>query len=239
MLEFGWSPLVLLFPTTIVSVPTYSIVFFFSSQARSRYLSLFSLSFSLTSGQPEQQNPLKAGSFFFICHLAKIRWSIFISKSLRSSCLSFSRTDTGSCIYHLFVRSYLKFLHILQWITHSNQSCLLLYSLCTKLLHSLVMWLIVSSLSPHNLNLIFCCVWSIFLIIYSIRVFHINANLWSSTGVWVTTSLLKSPGLFLVFWPFSITLSFGWSPLIRQLPSPPIPLMILYLLYQKHQLQLA
>ena len=35
----------------------------------------------------------------------------------------------------------------------------------------------------------------------------------------MTTSLLKSPGLFSVFWPFSIMLSFGWSPLGRQLPN--------------------
>ena len=28
----------------------------------------------------------------------------------------------------------------------------------------------------------------------------------------MTAGLLKSPGLFSVFWPFSITLSFGWSP---------------------------
>ena len=44
-------------------------------------------------------------------------------------------------------------------------------------------------------------------------------------GVWVTASLLKSPGLFSVFWPFSIVLSFGWSPLVRQLPSPPVSLV--------------
>ena len=35
------------------------------------------------------------------------------------------------------------------------------------------------------------------------------------TGDWVTASLLKSPGLFSVFWPFSIVLLFGWSPLVR------------------------
>ena len=45
------------------------------------------------------------------------------------------------------------------------------------------------------------------------------------TGVWVTVSLLKSPGLFSVFWPFSIMLSFGWSSLVRQLPSPSGPLI--------------
>ena len=33
--------------------------------------------------------------------------------------------------------------------------------------------------------------------------------------------------LFSVFWPFSIILSFGWSPLGRQLPNLPGPLIIL------------
>ena len=64
-------------------------------------------------------------------------------------------------------------------------------------------------------------------IIYSFRVFHISVSWWSFTGVWVTASLLKSPGLFSVFWPFSIMLFFGWSPLVHQLPTPPVPLVIL------------
>ena len=41
-------------------------------------------------------------------------------------------------------------------------------------------------------------------------------------------SLLKSPGLFSVFWPFSIMLLFGWSPLDRQLPNLPVLLLLLY-----------
>ena len=44
------------------------------------------------------------------------------------------------------------------------------------------------------------------IIIYSLRIFHIIFCWWSFTGVWVTASLLKSPGLFSVFWPFSIML---------------------------------
>ena len=68
---------------------------------------------------------------------------------------------------------------------------------------------------------------SLFIIIYSFRVFHISDIWWFLTGVWVTANLLKSPGLFSVFWSFSIMLSFGWSPLIRQLPSHPVPLIIL------------
>ena len=46
-------------------------------------------------------------------------------------------------------------MHNSQWITFSNQSCPVLYSLCANLLHSLIMWMIVSSLSPHNLHLLF------------------------------------------------------------------------------------
>ena len=72
-----------------------------------------------------------------------------------------------------------------------------------------------------------------------IRVFHISITWWSFTGDWVTTSLLKSPGLFSVFWPFSIMLLFGWSPLGRQLQNPPGPLIILKLPCQRHQSQLV
>ena len=60
-----------------------------------------------------------------------------------------------------------------------------------------------------------------------IRAFHISVSRWFFTGVWVTASLLKSPGLFLVCWPFSAMLSFGWSPLVCQLPSPLVSLAIL------------
>ena len=66
----------------------------------------------------------------------------------------------------------------------------------------------------------------IIIIIISIGVFHISVSWWSFTGVWVTARLLKSPGLFSVFLLFSIML-FGWSQLVRQLPSPPVPLIIL------------
>ena len=44
------------------------------------------------------------------------------------------------------------------------------------------------------------------IIIFSLRVFHISFSWWSFTGVWVTASLLKSPGLFSVFWQFTIML---------------------------------
>ena len=43
----------------------------------------------------------------------------------------------------------------------------------------------------------------IIIIIYSSRVFQISMSWWFFTGVWVTTSLLKSPGLVSVFRPSS------------------------------------
>ena len=48
--------------------------------------------------------------------LAQIRWSVYLSKSYRSLCVSLSRTDLGFCIYHLFVWWNLNFLHKSQGI---------------------------------------------------------------------------------------------------------------------------
>ena len=47
------------------------------------------------------------------------------------------------------------------------------------------------------------------IIIYSFSVFLISVSWWFFIGVWVTASLLKSPGLVSGFWPFSAMLSFG------------------------------
>ena len=46
----------------------------------------------------------------------------------------------------------------------------------------------------------------IIIIIYSLKVFYISCRLWNFTEVSVTASVLNSPGLFSVFWPFSIML---------------------------------
>ena len=83
-----------------------------------------------------------------------------MSKSHRHLCVSFSRTGAGLCIYHVLAWSNLNFFHISQEITLPILSCLTLYS-CANLLHSLIMWLMVSILSPHSLHLLFCCVLSI------------------------------------------------------------------------------
>ena len=123
----------------------------------------------LFCAQPGQQSPQFCKFFFFFLIvirsglLVEIRWSVCMSKSHN---VSFSWIITGLCLYHLFVWSNLNFLHISQWIPLLIQSCLVLYSFCANLLHSLIIWLMVSSLSPHNIHLLFCCVLSILALIW-------------------------------------------------------------------------
>ena len=138
-------------PITIGMIVTFIFHSFFNSLARSRYLSFFSHSFSFI--QPGQQSRQFCKYSFFLIFffvfflliiisfglLAEIRWSVCMSKSHRSLCVSFSRTDAGLYIYHLLVWSNLNFLHISQWITLPTQSCLALSSFCANLLHSLIM----------------------------------------------------------------------------------------------------
>ena len=100
--------------------------------------------------------------------LAEFRWSVYMSKPQRSLCVSFSGTDAGLCIYHLFVGSNFHFLHSSQWISLPTQSSLVIYSFSANLLNSLINGLIVSSLSPHNLHLLFCCVLSILALIWMV-----------------------------------------------------------------------
>ena len=73
----------------------------------------------------------------------------------------------------------------------------------------------------------------------SLWVFHTSVNWWFFTGVWVTASLLRSPGLFLVFWPTSTMLLFRWSLLVLRFPTPPGLLLNLWGSFQVHQLQLV
>ena len=124
----------------------------FYSLARSRYLSFFQF-YSVVSQDSKVDN--FANSLFLLIIirsglLVAIRRSVCMSNCHRSLCLSFSMTDAGLCIYHSLGWSNLNFLHISQWITLPTQSCLVLYSFSADLLHSLIMWLMVSSLSPHS-----------------------------------------------------------------------------------------
>ena len=81
-------------PITIGITITFMFPSFFSSLARSRYLSLFSLSFSFTLWSAGMAKFTTRQVRFFLLTitrfgcLAEIKWSIFISKSQRSFCIS-------------------------------------------------------------------------------------------------------------------------------------------------------
>ena len=157
---------------SIGTIVTFIFHSFFNSLARSRYLSFFSHSFRfiLWSAGKAKSTILQILFFLWIIIrsglLVWIMWSVCMLKSHRNLCVSFSRTGAGLCTYHLLVWSNLNLLHISQWITFPTQSCLALYSFCANLLHSLIMWLMVSSLSPHSLHLLHNCVLSILTLVW-------------------------------------------------------------------------
>ena len=97
-------------------------------QSRGTYLFFFRLLSILPCDLPGRQIPKFSSLSFFVfvfClvtltqsgYLAEIRRSVCISKSQIILCVSFSRTYSQSCKHHLFVWSYLNFLHNFQWIT--------------------------------------------------------------------------------------------------------------------------
>ena len=95
--------------------------------------------------------------------LAESGWSVYISKFQRNSWVSFSKRDSGLCIYHMSSWSiFLISCTIPKHITFLAQSCLLLYSFSASLLYSLIISLTNSSLSPYNPDLHFFCTLSIF-----------------------------------------------------------------------------
>ena len=151
-------------PITISITVTFIVHSFFSSLAKSILnLCLFSLSliFPVTRWNHKfgRFSLLLLLLFFAITRsglLTRICWSVCISKSQIIFCVWFS------WILHLFVWSNFDFLHNSQWFSFPSQSCLFLYSFYANLLHSLIIWWIVSSLSPQNLPLLFYCVLTIF-----------------------------------------------------------------------------
>ena len=107
-------------PITIGKIVTCMFHSFFSSVARSRYLSFFLHSFGFILWSAKKAKSIILQVLFFLLIiirsglLAEIWWSVYMSKSYRSLCVLFSRTGAGLCIYHLLIWSNLNFLHISQ-----------------------------------------------------------------------------------------------------------------------------
>ena len=103
-------------PITIGVIVICMFHSFFSSLARSKYLSFFSHSFCfiLWSAGIAKSTILQVLFFLLIIIksglLAGIRWSVCILKSHRSLCESFSRTGAGLCIIPFVSMTNFKFL---------------------------------------------------------------------------------------------------------------------------------
>ena len=93
-------------PITISIIVTFLFHSFFNSLTRSRNLSFFSLSFNFSVDRKVHNS---VSSLFD--RLAKIGWSVCMSKSQRSLCVSFYRTDVGLCIYVYVIPGMKWFLH--------------------------------------------------------------------------------------------------------------------------------
>ena len=101
MLLFGFSLLDLLFLSPVLVLPNFWWLY---QEHQLQYYSVVS-------------KVHNSASFFFLLliimrcgRLTDIRWSVCILQSQKSLCVSFSRTDAGLCIYHLFVGSNLNLL---------------------------------------------------------------------------------------------------------------------------------
>ena len=152
-----------------------SIVCFFSipQQDLSTYLSFRFLSIVL-SGQPRQQSP-QFGSFllffffFFWLLLCLVVWPRLgdssVSQNPKGVCTSRFSGQILGCEYTTCSDDQIQSSYTIPCRSPcpSNR---VLYSFCASLLHSLIMWLVVSFLSPHNLHLLFCCVLSLLALIW-------------------------------------------------------------------------
>ena len=144
---------------------------FFNSLARSRYLFFFLLSsyFILWSAGRAKFTIFQI-LFFFLIIISLVYWPrlsyLFVCQSPIRVDVCHSLGQLLGCAYTICSYGQIKnFFHISLWITLPTQSCLVIWS-CAYLLHSLIMWLIVSSLSPHNQHLLFCCILSILILIW-------------------------------------------------------------------------
>ena len=108
---------------------------------------------------------------WLFCCLAEIRWSVCILKSY-SIFLRVILKD-GFRVVHILLVRMVKFKFLAQFpvdhIPHAFVFSLIL-SFFANPLYSLITWLSISSLSPHNLQSLFCCVLSIFTLTYFVLI---------------------------------------------------------------------
>ena len=129
-------------PITIGTIVTFMFHSFFQFSRKIEVLILlftFFQFYSVVTRDSKVHNFVNLFFFFFFFDYYKRLGDPFVCQSPIGVYVSFSMTGAGVCIYHLFVWSNFDLLHISQWITLPTQSCLVIYSFCPNLLHSLIM----------------------------------------------------------------------------------------------------
>ena len=180
-------------PITIGTIVTCMFHRFFNSLARSWYLSFFSHSFSFILGSAEtaKSTILQILSFFIIIR------SGLLAEIRWSVCTS--KSHRSLCVS--FSRTGAK-LCIIPFVGMVKFKFLVPFSV-DHLANPIV------SRLYYYYYYYYCC----------LQVFDTSVSWWSFTEVWIITSVFKSPGFFLVFWPISIILLFWWSPFVLRFPA--------------------
>ena len=141
-------------PITISMTVTFMFHSFFSSPERPWYLSLFPFFQFYPVVSRNGKVFYQTGSLFLLTisrsgRLAEIRWSIFISKSHKSWCISFSRTDFGLCIFYS-LESFSRYLLVFPvscWFFMSDSKFPHVFRtlLRTPFLNNAVVWMVTAS----------------------------------------------------------------------------------------------
>ena len=111
-------------PITIGIILTFMFLIFKDFLTRSWYLSFFSLCFNFTLWSAgTAMSTIRQVLFFLLIIMGLVVWlrlgdPFVYQNPYRSFCVSFSWTDSGFCIYHLFVWSNVNFLHNFHWINY-------------------------------------------------------------------------------------------------------------------------
>ena len=200
---FGWFPLVFLFPSPPVSVSIFgdytkstnynwshrhlscSIVFF-NSRARSSYLSLFSLSFDFTLWSAgTAKSTICKFSFFCSLLLGLLVWprlgDPFASQNFRGVCVCRSPGQILACVYTMYSYGQISISCTIPSESPFPPSRVESYTLSVLIAALPCLWLIVSSLSPHNLHLLFRSFLSIFVLMWLVLMALFWAAVWSDS----------------------------------------------------------
>ena len=129
----------------------------------------------------------------------------FVSQNPWIVCASYYSGEILGCAYIICSYGQIQ-IPWRQRITFPTKSCLVLYTFCASLLHSLNMGLIVSS--QHILRLLFCCVLHILALIWIVLMALFCAAIWRDSVYLLRFALLSHVHVF--WWEMSLVSRFAF-----------------------------